>query len=107
MKINRSTPETDAALKHVDGESTICRIIDLAYKLEWERDEARAKSNSYQMALEEEQECHSSTKFEYDQLMKVCDQLAKNSECCHGPGKNPHCGRCKALDSYNQLSYSK
>jgi len=39
------------------------------------------------------------------QLRKVADELAQHDECCHGHGKNKHCGRCKALELYNQLPH--
>jgi len=44
---------------------------------------------------------------ENDKLRKACATLAKHGECCHGPGKDPLCGTCKAIDLYNSIPPAK
>src|ERR1035437_6400204 len=101
------TPETDACLNRAgmsDGKLPAIwnydEMVLLARNLELERDEARSKSNGYQMALEERQDLSAEVIQERDNLINVCAVIAEMdipANDVHPNVLQEFCYKCKEL----------
>ena len=108
--MNTPTPETDEHqddLVHADTYTCWQQTLNLARKLERERDEAQRVISEQHAQIIGLYAIEDELRNERDRLRKVCDELYESIGCVHC-GPDEFCAECKhKMRSYHQLPHVK